>query len=80
MLSSRPGLKTSILTCTFVVDRVTGIELALSANGSGERCPGCPELGLALDVQDGWDVGVCAEMAEYFVEAVVQRAVRDGPA
>jgi len=73
MLSSRPGLKTSILTCAFVVERVTGIELALSANGSGE---GCPELGLALDVQDGRDVGVCAEMAEHFVEAAVQRAVR----
>jgi len=59
------------------VERVTGIELALSANGSGE---GSPELGLALDVQEGRDVGVCAEMAEHFVKAAVQRAVRDAPA
>ena len=39
-----------------------------------------PRVGLALDVQDGRDVGVCAEMAEYFVEAAVQRAARDAPA
>jgi hypothetical protein len=34
------------------------------------------ELGLTLDVQDGRDVGVCAEMAEHFIQAAVQRAVR----
>ena len=31
------------------------------------------ELGLTPDVQDGRDVGVCAEMAEYFIKAAVQR-------
>ena len=31
------------------------------------------ELGLTLDVQDGRDVGVCAEMAGHFIQAAVQR-------
>ena len=34
------------------------------------------ELGPTLDVQDGRDVGVCAEMAAHFVEAAVQRGMR----
>jgi hypothetical protein len=34
------------------------------------------ELGLPLDLQEGRDVGVCAEMAEHFTQAAVQRAVR----
>ena len=34
------------------------------------------ELGLTLDVQGGRDVGVGAEMAEHFIQAAVQRAVR----
>ena len=36
------------------------------------------ELGLTPGVRDGRDVGAGTEMAEYFVQAAVQRAVRAG--